>query len=67
MEDGIIVIAPRADPGRSKESIIVHFIEEKKAIGQKRIEDISSKMKANNIYNGIIVSNANLAPSAEKV
>jgi hypothetical protein len=48
-------------------SIIVHFIDEKKAISHKTIETMSVKMKENKILDGIIVSNAPPSANAEKV
>jgi hypothetical protein len=64
LESGIIIIAPKRN---QNDSIIVQFIDEKKAVGQKAIESISIKMKEMNIVHGIIISNAGLASSAEKV
>lgn len=63
-DDGIIIIAPKR---YSTENIIVNFVEEKKAISHKTLENISTKMKENKIFDGIIVSNAPLSSSAEKV
>ena len=64
IEEGIIIIAPKR---YSSESIIVHFIDEKKAITNKTLETMSLKMKENKIFDGIIVSNVSLSTSAEKV
>lgn len=63
-DDGIIIIAPKR---YSTENIIVNFLEDKKAISHKSLENISTKMKENKIFDGIIVSNAPLSSSAEKV
>jgi hypothetical protein len=63
-DDGIIIIAPKR---YSTENIIVNFVEDKKAITHKSLENISTKMKENKIFDGVIVSNAPLSSSAEKV
>lgn len=63
-DDGIIIIAPKR---YSTENIIVNFVEDKKAITHKSLENISTKMKENKIFDGIIVSNAPLSSSADKV
>ena len=64
IEEGIIIIAPKR---YSVESIIVHFIDEKKAISNKVIETMSTKMREHKIFDGIIMSNVPLSASAEKV
>ena len=54
-DTAIIIIVPK---NGSSEKIMVYLIEDDKSISNKTVESIATKMKENNIKDGIIMSNA---------
>ena len=59
-----MIIAPKR---YSQENITINFIDERKAITNKSLEALSSKMKDKKIFDGLLISNQPLSSLAEKV
>lgn len=64
LEEGITVVCPKRF---SNDKILVSFITEKKAVTQKSLESIATKMAETKTFDGIIISNVGLNSAAEKV
>lgn len=64
LEQGITVVCLRR---YSNENILATFISEKKAVSQKSLEIITTKMEQTKTFDAIIISTVGLNSAAEKV